>query len=189
MEKQTENTEAKTVDHVAKWLSSARNAEYGFVDAVVYALEQFGQKNNRPMYALIAFTNGKRFGNYRIEEGYKLTQFATPLRRVLNAALADTKFIFKDGTAKVKVGKQGGLNHDVLRELKAVNDDMHKKLNHGLGVKSEAFKEMFPVIKADKTNEQLLKSRLKTMKKFVEDTGMTRDEVLQYMVKHWNDEK
>ena len=36
------------------------------------------QKNNKPMYALIAFTNGKSFGSYKIEDGYKLSQFSAP---------------------------------------------------------------------------------------------------------------
>ena len=53
-------------DYVKAWVSNARGAEYGFFKAVEYALEQFGEKNNKPMYALIAFTNGKSFGSYKI---------------------------------------------------------------------------------------------------------------------------
>lgn len=125
-------------DYVKAWVSNARGAEYGFFKAVQYALEQFGEKNNKPMYALIAFTNGKSFGSYKIEDGYKLSQFSAPLKRILNVALSDVKFTFKDGKASCKVGKNGGLNNDVLegvRTLAASN----------VGIKSQAFKNAFPV--------------------------------------------
>ena len=124
-------------DFVKAWVSNARGAEYGFFKAVQYALEQFGEKNNKPMYALIAFTNGKSFGSYKIEDGYKLSQFSAPLKRILNVALSDVKFTFKDGKASCKVGKNGGLNNDVLegvRTLAASN----------VGIKSQAFKNAFP---------------------------------------------
>lgn len=132
-------------DFVQSWVGNARNSEYGFFKAVTYALEQFGEKNNKPLYALIAFTNGKRFGSYKIEEGYTLTQYSVPLKRILSKALSDVKFIFKDGNAKVKVGENGGLNHDVLREM----TELLTFYNGRVGVKSEQFKEMFPVAKKE----------------------------------------
>ena len=71
------------------WVSNARGAEYGFFKAVQYALEQFGEKNNLPMYALIAFTNGKKYGGYKIcgRRVFSLKQFSAPLKRILNVAL------------------------------------------------------------------------------------------------------
>lgn len=132
-------------DFVQYWVGNARNSEYGFFKAVTYALEQFGEKNNKPLYALIAFTNGKKFGTYKIEEGYTLTQYSVPLKRILNKALSDVKFIFKDGNAKVKVGENGGLNHDVLREM----EELLNLYNGRIGVKSDAFKEMFPTAKKE----------------------------------------
>ena len=127
-------------DYVKVWVSNARNAEYGFFKAVQYALEQFGEKNNKPMYALIAFTNGKSFGRYKIEDGYKLSQFSAPLKRILDKALSDVKFTFKDGKASCKVGKNGGLNNDVLEGVRVLAASK-------VGVKSKAFAEAFPTIK------------------------------------------
>lgn len=124
-------------DFVKAWVSDARGAEYGFFKAVQYALEQFGEKNNKPMYALIAFTNGKSFGSYKIEDGYKLSQFSAPLKRILNVALSDVKFTFKDGKASCKVGKNGGLNNDVLEGVRTLAASR-------VGIKSQAFKDAFP---------------------------------------------
>ena len=134
-----------STDQVQKWVGNARNAEYGFFGAALYALEQFQEKNNKPVYALIAFTNGKKFGSYQIEEGYSLTQFKTPLKRILDKALSDVKFVFKDGKAKVKVGDNGGVNADVVRAMRELSD-LH---NGKIGVKSEHFTEMFPTVKAE----------------------------------------
>jgi len=124
-------------DHVKNWVSNARGAEYGFFKAVQYALEQFGEKNNLPMYALIAFTNGKKYGGYKIEQGYSLKQFSAPLKRILAVALSDVKFTFKDGKPGVKVGENGGLNREGLEKvamLAAAN----------CGLRSTAFDDAFP---------------------------------------------
>ena len=167
-------------DQVAKFLSNARGAEYGFMGAVAYALEQFGQKNNKPIYALIAFTNGKKFGSYQIEEGYTITQFSTPLKRILARALSDVKFVFKDGKAGVKVGKNGGLNHDVLREMQ----DVLALYNGRVGLRSDVFKEMFPVVKKAKTVDDVdakTKARdnfLKYVKKMCDEHGFSNDAVI-----------
>jgi hypothetical protein len=160
-------------DYVKAWVSNARGAEYGFFKAVQYALEQFGEKNNKPMYALIAFTNGKSFGSYKIEDGYKLSQFSAPLKRILNVALSDVKFTFKDGKASCKVGKNGGLNNDVLegvRTLAASN----------VGIKSQAFKDAFPVLTADKpekSHDQYFEQLHKYMEKMAKDMGVSLAQV------------
>jgi len=160
-------------DMVQKWVSNAKGAEYGFFKAVVYALEQFGEKNNKPLYALIAFTNGKQFGSYKIEQGYTLTQFSAPLKRILNVALSDVKFTFKDGKAKCKVGDNGGLNHDVLEGVRTLAASK-------VGVKSKAFSDAFPVLtasKPEKTRDEKREQLIKYMTKFAKDNGFTLDEV------------
>ena len=160
-------------DYVKVWVGNARNAEYGFFKAVQYALEQFGEKNNKPMYALIAFTNGKPFGSYKIEDGYKLSQFSAPLKRILNVALSDVKFTFKDGKASCKVGKNGGLNHDVLEGVRNLAASK-------VGVKSDAFKAAFPVLTADKpekTAEQRRKQLHDYMEKMAKDMGVPFSQV------------
>jgi hypothetical protein len=124
-------------DHVKNWVSNARGAEYGFFKAVQYALEQFGEKNNLPMYALIAFTNGKKYGGYKIEQGYSLKQFSAPLKRILAVALSDVKFTFKDGKPGVKVGENGGLNREGLEKVAMLAASK-------CGLRSTAFDEAFP---------------------------------------------
>jgi hypothetical protein len=124
-------------DHVKNWVSNARGAEYGFFKAVQYALEQFGEKNNLPMYALIAFTNGKKYGGYKIEDGYSLKQFSAPLKRILNVALSDVKFTFKDGKAGVVVGDNGGLNREGLEKVSMLAASKS-------AVRSTAFDNAFP---------------------------------------------
>lgn len=162
-----------TNDMVQKWVSNAKGAEYGFFKAVQYALEQFGEKNNKPMYALIAFTNGKQFGSYKIEQGYTLTQFSAPLKRILAVALSDVKFTFKDGKASCKVGKNGGLNHDVLEGVRTLAASK-------AGVKSQAFKDAFPALtasKPEKTRDEKREQLINYMTKFAKDNGFTLEEV------------
>lgn len=171
-----------TKDMVMDWVSNARGAEYGFLNAVAYALEQFAARNNKPMYALIAFTNGKKFGSYKIEEGYKLTQFSAPLKRVLDYALSDVKFVFKDGKAGVKVGANGGLNRDVLDNLNAV-----LKLHNGrVGLKSDVFKDMFPTVKAapkQREDKSVIEQTIRALKK----QGLDRDAAMTALAALWND--
>lgn len=169
-------------DMVMDWASNARGAEYGFLQAVCYALDQFALKNNKPMYALIAFTNGKKFGSYKIEEGYKLTQFSTPLKRVLDRALSNVKFVFKDGKASVKVGENGGVNHDVLADIHAL-----LKLHNGrVGLKSNVFKDMFPPVKAQpkqREDKSVLEQTIRALKK----QGLDREAAMGAIAAMWND--
>ena len=160
-------------DAVQNFISNARGAEYGFLKAVAHSLECFGEKNNKPLYALMAFTNGKKFGNYRIEEGHSLVQFSAPLKRILNVALSDVKFTFKEGKAGVKVGKNGGLNHDVLEGVKVLAASKTR-------VKSEAFDNAFPVIRAvpvEKTAEQKNALLHAYMAKFATTNGLSIGQV------------
>mgnify|MGYP007083794875 FL=1 len=159
-------------DAVQNFISNARGAEYGFLKAVAHSLECFGEKNNKPLYALMAFTNGKKFGGYKIEEGHSLVQFSAPLKRILKVALSDVKFTFKEGKAGVKVGKNGGLNNDVLEGVKVLAASKTR-------VKSEAFANAFPVIKNSikKTAEQKNALLHAYMAKFAKDNSLSIGQV------------
>ena len=124
-------------DPVNNWISNARNAEYGFFKATLYALEQFQNKNNKPLYAMIAICGGKDFKGYKIENGYKLTQFNTPLKRILDVALSDVKIRFKEGKASVKVGENGGVNAEYVQGVRNLAAS-------GVGIKSDSFDRDFP---------------------------------------------
>ena len=122
---------------VKKWISDARNAEYNFFKTVVYAVEQFDNRNNIPLLAMIAFCNGKEFGSYKIEQGYSLTQFKTPLKRIMDQVLSDVTIRYKEKKAKVKVGENGGVNHDKLEGLRTLAASQ-------VGIKSDSFDTYFP---------------------------------------------
>jgi len=155
-------------NQVTTWVSNARNAEYGFLKAVLYALEQFQEKNNKPLYAMIAICGGKPFGNYKIENGYKLTQFNTPLKRILDVALSDVKIRFKEGKASVKVGENGGVNADIVQGLRTLAAS-------NVGVKSQAFENAFPRIEKEKpqlTNEKAIDKLHTYMQKIADELGV-----------------
>lgn len=162
-------------DPVNNWISNARNAEYGFFKATLYALEQFQNKNNKPLYAIIAFTNGKSFGRYEIEQGYTLTQFKMPLKRILDKTLSNVDFRFKDGKASVKVGENGGVNADRLQALRNLAASKVKQ-----GVKSEAFDKAFPKLtkeKAPLTKEKAQENLHNYMAKMADALGMPFNQV------------
>ena len=161
------------VNHVSTWISNARNAEYGFFKATLYALEQFQNKNNKPLYAMIAICGGKDFKGYKIEQGYKLTQFNTPLKRILNVALSDVRIRFKDGKASVKVGENGGVNADIVQALRTLSASK-------VGVKSQAFETAFPKIVKEKpqlTHEQAMDKLQKYMDKLAQELGVSYAQV------------
>lgn len=171
-----------TQDAVQKFGSNSRGAEYGFLPAVAYALEEFGKKNNGPLYNLQAIVKGKTIKGFTVvsegEENIKLTQFETPLKRVLDRALSDVKFIFKDGKVTCKVGEQGGLNHDVLRELQ----DTLKFWDNKLTVKGDTFKAMFPAPAKAKDSDDKEAKRQKALENFRKycakmsaETGLSMD--------------
>lgn len=182
-------------DMIAKFAANARGAEYGFFPAVLYALEQFEQKNNVPMYRLMALVNGKTYKNSTTDKSLtgvvnvsdgegngtpvKLTQFAQPLRNVCAIALSDVKFTFKDGKAGVKVGKQGGVNGDVLREMRELLEFWKN-----ISVKSDVFKSKFPTVKSDVKPEKSrlqYKKRLDTyLDKLADEMGMSRDALIAF---------
>jgi len=166
---------ATKTDVVDKWITDARNAEYNFFYTALYALEQFKNKNNKPLYAMIAFTNGKSFGRYKIEQGYTLTQFKMPLKRILDKTLSNVDFRFKDGKASVKVGENGGVNADRLQALRNLAASKVRQ-----GVKSEAFDKAFPKLtkeKAPLTKEKARENLHNYMAKMADTLGMPFDQV------------
>ena len=95
------------------------------------------------------------------------------LKRILAVALSDVKFTFKDGKASCKVGKNGGLNHDVLEGVKVLAASK-------VGVKSQAFKDAFPTLakpKAEKTDVQRREQLHNYMAKFAKDNGLSIEQV------------
>lgn len=123
---------------VSAWMSDVRGAEYGFFKAVIYALEQFQEKNNLPLTAMVAICNGKPFQSYKIVSGDRLA-YAAPLKRILDKALSDATLTFKDGKAKWKVGPNGGVNTDILGGLRILVAG-----HPNLRINSEPFKKAFP---------------------------------------------
>lgn len=135
--------DAQAVDsHLAKWLMNARSVENNFFGVVVYALEQFQNKNNTPLTALVALTNGREWKGFKLPNGGTgVTQFKAPLKRILDATLSDATLTFNKGKAKWKVGHNGGVNADKLDLLRQLVAD-------GLTAKAKKFGEMFPVVKS-----------------------------------------
>ena len=157
---------------VKKWISEARNAEYGFFKTAVYAFEQFDNRNNIPLLAMIAFCNGKEFGSYKIEQGYSLTQFKTPMKRIMDQVLSDVTIRYKDKKAKVKVGENGGVNHDKLEGLRTLAASQ-------VGIQSDSFDTYFPrpVKKvAEYTSEKADAEIAKLLTKISTQLGLTIDQ-------------
>jgi len=157
-------------DLVASWMSSVRGSEYGFLKAVIYALEQFEHKNNKPLSAMVAICNGKPFSGYKIVEGDRLP-YAAPLKRVLAKALSGCELRFVDGKSKWKVAANGGLNREILDGLRVIVSS-----DKTCSVRSDAFKEMFPVVKKSVTKPalELAKARAALVRKWCAEIGFDR---------------
>jgi hypothetical protein len=166
-----------TKNIVLDWASNVRGAEYGFIKAVIYALEQFGEKNNKPIYTMIAICNGKAYDKFKIVQGDRLA-YATPLRRILNKALANVTFTFKDGKASVKVGDNGGLNSDILEALRML------VTIPGMSIRHAKFKEMFPAEQkkgGEKPKDEVAKVEAKRIAKTLKDKGLTMADVIDLL--------
>lgn len=172
-------------DAVQSFASNARGAEYKFLPAVSYALKEFERKNNAPLYRMIAFVNGKKFSqdNVRslpgVSEGdntVKLTQFKVPLQRVLNKTLSNVKFVFKDGSVKAKVGANGGVNADAIRELEQL-----LSFHGSVPVSGNVFKAAYPAPKTEKKTYDKVAAKKKidaAFERLVRDLGMTESEII-----------
>jgi len=121
---------------VNTWASNARTAEYTFLKTVQFAIEQFETQNNLPLYKLIGFVDGRKVNDIKTQEGYKLKQFATPLKNIMTKTLSNVKITFKDGKGKAVVGQNGGVNKDMLEALRVLTASK-------LGPNSKEFKEVF----------------------------------------------
>lgn len=185
-----------SVDLVTKFASNARGAAYGFFPAVIYALEEFEKRNNVPMYRLMALVNGKTYNNSQRDKSLKglvnasedadangtpvrMKQFATPLKNILAVALSDVKFTFRDGKAGVKVGKNGGVNGDVLQEMRDL-----LAFWKNISVDSDVFKSKFPTPKKEKAktvDTVKAKARLDNyLDKMADELGMSREALLAF---------
>ena len=121
---------------VNSWAANARLAEYNFLKTVQYAIEQFETKNNEPLYKMVGFVNGRNIKAIKTEEGYRLKQFSTPLKNIMDKTLANVKITFKDGKGKATVGQNGGVNRDMLKALRILAAQK-------LGPSSKEFKKTF----------------------------------------------
>jgi hypothetical protein len=173
---------------VQTWASDVRSAEYGFFKAVVFALEQFQNKNNLPLTQLVAFCNGRTFNHGKDGQSSKtvsdrvkgeaksLSQYRAPLKRILDQALSGTKLVFKDGKAKWEVSPNGGVNNDALEAVRMLAAQK-------CTVKGDAFKDAFPVVKkavkawTDEQREAHARRVLKT----ATEHGMTTGEYIQML--------
>ena len=160
-----------TKNLVSAWMSDVRGAEYGFFKAVIYALEQFSEKNNLPLTAMVAICNGKPFQSYKIVSGDRLA-YAAPLKRILDKALSDATLTFKDGKAKWKVGPNGGVNKDILDGLRILVAG-----HPNLRVTSQAFKDAYPKAAPQKKVKDAEKVST-AMLKMLTDNGLTLGDVL-----------
>ena len=130
------NKTTTTTCAVNTWAANARNAEYTFLKTVQFAIEQFETQNNNPLYKLIGFVDGRKVDNIKTVEGYRLKQFSTPLKRIMEKTLSNVKITFKDGKGKAKVGQNGGVNKDMLEALRVLAAQK-------LGPSSKEFKNVF----------------------------------------------
>jgi len=176
-----ENNEAKNM--VNDWASDVRGADEKFIRAMVYALDQFAEKNNAPLYNLIAIVNGKTYsgeGNIRGLQGAKtLTQFKAPLDRVLRSALTGFTFKYKDGKVSVTIKKDSVVARDRIEALRmcAVKDSSGRYIS----VRSVEFNKAFPVAdKAEKPKKsavELQEMVAKYLAKLANDHGFDLETV------------
>jgi hypothetical protein len=144
---------------VNEWASDVRGADEKFIRAMVYALDQFADKNNAPLYNLIAIVNGKSFngkdsirGMQKSADGKlpRLTQFKAPFDRVLHSVLKGFTFKYKEGKVSVTIKKDHQfLARDRIEALRmcAVKDSSGRYIS----VRSVEFNKAFPV--ADKAEK------------------------------------
>jgi hypothetical protein len=175
------------MENVAKnmvndWASDIRGADEKFIRAMVYALDQFGQKNNAPLYNLIAICNGKVFKGKDSIRGLargandklpRLTQFATPLKRVLDSAAVGFSFKYKDGAVSVSLKKGAAIDVskvEALRMLCAKGAD-----GRYISPRSVEFAKIFPApIKAEKPKksaQEVQEQLAKYLAKLASDSG------------------
>lgn len=155
---------------IQKFASNSRGADTAFLPAVLFALEQFENKNNHHIYQLIAFVKGFDYSSgvkvleYEGDEAglrVKQKRFAPMFQRIINKAFSNTTFTFKDGKAKAKVGKNGGLNGDVVVELR----ELLALYNNNLVIDHKSVQAMFPTKKTErniKTAAQWAEAQVKS---------------------------
>ena len=173
---------------VNDWASDVRGADEKFIRAMVYAFDQFAEKNNAPLYNLIAIVNGKAFngkdsirGMQKSADGKlpKLTQFKAPFDRVLRSVLIGFSFKYKDGKVSVSVKKDAEIARDKIEALRmcAVKNSSGRYIS----VRSVEFLKVFPVAekaeKAKKTAQEMQDMVAKYLAKIAEENGFDLETV------------
>lgn len=187
MPDQPSKAKVNAMENVAKnmvndWASDIRGADEKFIRAMVYALDQFGQKNNAPLYNLIAICNGKVFKGKDSIRGLargandklpRLTQFATPLKRVLDSAAVGFSFKYKDGAVSVSIKKGAAIDVskvEALRMLCAKGAD-----GRYISPRSVEFTKIFPAPekaeKPKKSAQEVQEQLAKYIAKLAADSG------------------
>lgn len=173
---------------VNDWASDIRGADQKFIRAVVYALDQFADKNNAPMYSLIAFVNGKEWKDKASVKGLAvgadgkavvLRQFKAPLDRILKGALPGFKFVFKDGAVSLSK-KNGKIDTDKVLALRLVAAQQDSGRNFAT-VRSKAFLDIFPAPVKDapkkKSAQEVQEQIAKYLAKLHKDSGFSLAEL------------
>jgi hypothetical protein len=125
-------------DLVRSWAADVRAVEYNFFKTVVWALEQFQNKNNGPLARMVAMTEGKKVQGMDTIVGKRMKEHGPAFKNILRHALANTRLTIKeDGTYKFKVGENGGVNADKLEALRMIAAQR-------ITIASDAFKTAFP---------------------------------------------
>jgi hypothetical protein len=161
-------------DIVTAWAGDARGAEYGFIKAVVYALEQFKEKNNKPLYKMLAICNGKPYAKMSIVEKDRLA-YAGPLNRVIKATLVGMSITYsvKECDFKVKADDGACLDENALEGLRML------ATIPGMSVRHEQFKKLFPVVASEKPKKPKGADKVgAAMAKMLKDNGLSLADVV-----------
>lgn len=160
-------------NYTQTWLNNATGAEYGFIRAVVHALESFNNGDTNALGKMLTVTHGKKCKRIKRQEPERLV-YAAPLKRILGHALEGVSYKFnKDADFGVvfECGDNGGVSLEHIKALKQFA---------GKTVRDKGFKEAFPVIKKDKGEVTLEQKQAKAKawaERFAKDNGMTVEAV------------
>jgi hypothetical protein len=160
-------------DIVTAWAGDARGAEYGFIKAVAYALEQFKEKNNKPLYKMLAICNGKPYAKMSIVEKDRLA-YAVPLNRVIKAALVGMTitYVVKECDFRVNAGEDACVDEGILEGLRMLATVPGMSIRHG------QFKKLFPVVASDKPKKAKDADKVgAAMAKMLKDNGLSLADV------------
>lgn len=147
-----------TLDAIDSFAAGNSGAEYRFLPAYLYAVEQFKKKNNLPMYRLTAYINGLDYKGAKINplqdvgadgetKRVKVRQYVKPLKALNQHCLPGVaiKHNAKTGKMSVEMGGNAGVSDEKVRVLAETLGFYRNKVT----VNSEWFKAQFPVEKPE----------------------------------------